>query len=148
MLQNMRRRLLYLFHSWRSKWTPQASCSAESTAYTDMCFVGLSFWACPAKDESRCRVECRPASAQLHTFRTLLVRSGAFPFIAIAPSLARSLSSPLSTRVSQWANVFFFSALLHRPCKAAGYAVPTATAALRGLLHCVACVARLKRRKH
>ena len=43
------------------------------------------------------------------------------------------------TRVSQWANVFFFSALLHRPCKAAGYAVPTATAALCGLLHCVAC---------
>ena len=52
------------------------------------------------------------------------------------------------SRVSHWANVFIFSALLHRPCKAAGYTVPTATAALRGLLHCVACVARLKRRKH
>ena len=40
------------------------------------------------------------------------------------------------------------SALLHRPRKAAGYAVPTATAPLCGLLHCMACVARLKRRKH
>ena len=36
------------------------------------------------------------------------------------------------------------SALLHRPCKAAGYAVPTATAPLHGLLHCLPCVARLK----
>ena len=37
-----------------------------------------------------------------------------------------------------------FSALLHRPCKAAGYTVPTATAPLRGLLQCLPCVARLK----
>ena len=44
------------------------------------------------------------------------------------------------TRVSHWGDIFFFSALLHRPCKAAGYAVPTATGALCGLLHCVACV--------
>ena len=54
-------------------------------------------------------------------------------------------------RVSHWANVFFFSALLHRPRKAAGYTVQQCTAchaALHGLLHCVACVARLKRRKH
>ena len=36
------------------------------------------------------------------------------------------------------------SALLHRPCKAAGYTVPTATAPLRGLLHCLPCVAKLK----
>ena len=36
------------------------------------------------------------------------------------------------------------SALLHRPCKAAGYAVPTATAPLCGLLHCLPCVAKLK----
>ena len=36
------------------------------------------------------------------------------------------------------------SALLHRPRKAAGYAVPTATAPLCGLLHCLPCVARLK----
>ena len=41
-------------------------------------------------------------------------------------------------------DVFFFSASLHRPCKAAGYTVPTATAPLRGLLHCLPCVARLK----
>ena len=54
----------------------------------------------------------------------------------------------IMNRVSHWANVFFFSALLHRPRKAADYAVPTATAPLCGLLHCVACVARLKRRKH
>ena len=38
----------------------------------------------------------------------------------------------------------FLSALLHRPRKAAGYTVPTATAPLRGLLHCLPCVARLK----
>ena len=48
-------------------------------------------------------------------------------------------------RVSHWANVFFFSALLHRPRKAAGYAVPTATTSLCGLLHRVAYVARLKK---
>ena len=41
-------------------------------------------------------------------------------------------------RVSHWANVFFFSALLHMPRKAEGYAVPTATAPLCGLLHCKA----------
>ena len=35
--------------------------------------------------------------------------------------------------------------MLHRPRKAAGYAVPTATAPLCGLLHCMACVARLKK---
>ena len=58
--------------------------------------------------------------------------------------------SQIVIRVSHWANVFFFSAMLHRPRKAAGYALPTATApqAPCGLLHCVACVARLKRRKH
>ena len=54
------------------------------------------------------------------------------------------MKAPLATRVSHWVNVFFFSALLHRPRKAAGYAVPTATAPLRGLLHCLPCVARLK----
>ena len=36
------------------------------------------------------------------------------------------------------------SALLHRPRKAAGYAVPTATAPLCDLLYCLPCVARLK----
>ena len=36
------------------------------------------------------------------------------------------------------------SALLHRPHKAAGYTVPTATAPLRGLLHCLPCVAKMK----
>ena len=41
-----------------------------------------------------------------------------------------------------------FSALCSRPRKAAGYAVPTASAALCGLLHCMAYVARVKRRKH
>ena len=48
----------------------------------------------------------------------------------------------IGIRVSHWANVFFFSALLHRSSKAAGYAV------LLLLLHCVACVARLKKIKH
>ena len=51
----------------------------------------------------------------------------------------------IHTREDHWVIVFFFSALLHRPHKAAGYAVPTATAPLRGLLHCVACVAMLKK---
>ena len=50
-----------------------------------------------------------------------------------------------TSRVSHLANIFFFSALLHMPRKAAGYAVPTCTAPLCGLLHCVACVAGLKK---
>ena len=57
----------------------------------------------------------------------------------------------ITFRVSHWVNVFFFSALLHRPRSAAGHAVlqdTQCTAALCSLLHCVACVARLKRRKH
>ena len=40
--------------------------------------------------------------------------------------------------------IAFFS-LATQAGKAAGYAVPTTTAPLRGLLHCLACVAKLKK---
>ena len=59
-------------------------------------------------------------------------------------SSGESPSLPYSSQGLPFGDCLLLSALLNRPRKAAGYAVPTATAPLCGLLHCLPCVARLK----